>query len=132
VSRSSGDPIPEDVRRFILEHIDSVPALEALLLMKRDVPRQWTAGAIAAELYMDPRKVTPFLGDLSSRGLCGNAPGAEPVYFWRPATPAVAENLERLAQVYAKHLVPVTNLIHAKPGPSVRGFSDAFRLRGSE
>lgn len=132
MNRGAGRPIPDDVQRFILEHIDSVPALEALLIMKRDPDKQWTAAAMAAELYMDRRTVAPFLADLSARGLCGALHREEAVYFWRPASPALAESLERLAEVYAKHLVPVTNLIHSKPRPSVRGFSDAFRLRGSE
>ena len=37
--------------------------------------------------------------------------------------------LERLAEIYAKHLVPVTNLIHSKPKPRIQEFADAFRLR---
>ena len=132
MSRKSSSPIPEEVRRFILDYIDSVPALEALLIMMRNREKHWTAGAMAAELYLDPRTVAPFLADLSARGLCGSQPGEEPVYVWRPATRDLADSLEHLARVYAKHLVPVTNLIHGKPRASVRGFSDAFRLRGSE
>lgn len=132
MTRWSTNPIPEEVRRFVLDHIDSVPALEALLIMMRNRETRWTAEAMAAELYMDRRTVAPFLADLGVRGLCGSQPGEEPAYYWRPATPELADSLEQLAEVYAKHLVPVTNLIHSKPRASVRGFSDAFRLRGAE
>jgi hypothetical protein len=125
-------PIPDDVRRFIVEHIDSVPALEALLLMRRSPDRRWPAGQLAAELYMKPSELAPVLSDLAARGLCGTAENSEPMYFWAPATPDIGGRLDRLADVYARYLVPVANLIHSKPRPSVRGFSDAFRLRGKE
>ncbi|MEX2223362.1 MAG: hypothetical protein WEG40_16345 [Candidatus Rokuibacteriota bacterium] len=128
----SAGPIPEDVRRFIIEHIDSVPALEALLLMRRSAERRFTVAMLAAELYMDPRQVAPILSELGTRGLCGTSGGAEPMYFWRPATAEMADALGRLADVHARYLVPVTNLIHGKPRASLRGFSDAFRLRGNE
>ncbi|HXH83546.1 MAG TPA: hypothetical protein VNN07_11535 [Candidatus Tectomicrobia bacterium] len=132
MSAGTGGPIPDDVRRFVVEYIDSVPALEALLLMRKSPCRRWTAAMLAAELYMEPQHVKPILADLSGRGLCGTEEGVDAVYFWRPATPALDEALGRLADVYARYLVPVTNLIHSKPRPSVRQFSDAFRLRGNE
>jgi hypothetical protein len=128
----SSRPIPDDVRRFIVEAIDSIPMLEALLLMRRQPERRWTTGMLAAELYMEPRQVAPFLADLVARGLCGMVENSEPLYVWKPATPELAQALERLADVYARHLVAVTNLIHSKPRASVRGFSDAFRIRGTE
>jgi hypothetical protein len=37
-----------------------------------------------------------------------------------------------LADVYARYLVPVTNLIHAKPKSRVQEFADAFKLRKDE
>lgn len=132
MSTPPGGPIPDDVRRFIIEHIDSVPALEALLLMRRIPDKKWTVAMLAAALYMEPRRVAALLADLSHRGLCGSQPDSETMYFWRPATAELGEGLNRVAETYARHLVPVTNLIHSKPRASVRGFSDAFRLRGNE
>jgi len=40
--------------------------------------------------------------------------------------------VERVADVYARYLVPVTNLIHAKPQIKVQKFADAFKLRKKE
>lgn len=46
------EPIPEDVRRFILTSIISVPYLEALLLL-RNAPNQWWESAtVAQRLYI--------------------------------------------------------------------------------
>ena len=86
----SADPIPADVRRFLVEHIDSVPALEALLLMRGSPGRRWTVTMLAGELYMRPQEVRPILVELSARGLCGSGGGDEPVYWWQPSTPARA------------------------------------------
>jgi hypothetical protein len=128
--RQSREPIPDDVRNFIVTYIDSVPALEALLLMRRSPERRWTAAALAEELYLDVSHVAPLLVDLSTRGLCA-VEGPSPHYFGQPATPELGEQVDRVADAYGKYLVAVTNLIHSKPRPSVRGFSDAFRLRGN-
>ena len=125
-------PIPEDVQRFIIEYIDSVPALEALLLMRRIRDREWTVSMLAHDLFVEPQRVAVVMSDLVGRGLCGMRKAEEPLYFWGPATVAIAERLEHLAAAYATHLIAVTQVIHEKPRPSVRGFSDAFRFRGRE
>ena len=130
---TSPNPIPEECRDLIVEYIDSVPALEALLVMRRLPDRAWTLSTLAAELYTDPRRLAPILTDLSARGLCGSpGDGGEAQYTALPASTELARRIDALAAVYAHNLVAVTNLIHSKPRASVRGFSDAFRLRGGE
>jgi hypothetical protein len=128
----TSDPLPDDVRRFLVAHIDSVPALEALLLMRKSRGHRWTTAGVAAELYMRPQDVAPILADLSARGLCASGGGDPPEYWWQPATPDIEALLERTTEIYTRYLVPVTNLIHSKPRASVRQFSDAFRLRSTE
>jgi hypothetical protein len=116
--RCHPDGIPEDVHRFILEHIESVAALEALVLLRRKPDRPWPVGALAAELYVDGRELAPVLARLAAAGLCRAHAGPETLYGWGPATLEDAAMIERLADVYARHLIPVTHLIHAKPHPS--------------
>jgi len=129
---SANTPIPEAMRRFIVDYIDSVPALEALLLMRRSPEREWTLSAFSSELYLEPRRLAPVLAELAARGLCRTRAEGEMRYTALPPTVELARSLDELADLYSHHLVAVTNLIHSKPRPSVRGFSDAFRLRGSE
>ena len=47
--------IPEDLRRFILNSIPSVPHLEALLLLRHDPQNTWNAPVIAQRLYIDEK-----------------------------------------------------------------------------
>jgi hypothetical protein len=41
------EPIPDDVREFILGHIDSIAQLEALLLLRRNPSTTWNAHSVA-------------------------------------------------------------------------------------
>lgn len=121
--------IPEDVQRFVLEKIDSVAQLEALLLLRGNPDRDWAARALAARLYIGEEQTAELLLALRAQGFVAvNAQDAS-LYRFQPATAELAHMLDRLAEIYAKHLVPVTNLIHSKPKPRIQQFADAFRLR---
>src|SRR5688572_27525821 len=49
--------IPEDVRRFLLQCIDSVEQLEVLLLLHRDPGKVWSTEAVAQALYSNPDSI---------------------------------------------------------------------------
>ena len=51
------------------------------------------------------------------------------LYRYRPNSKELKVMLDRLAEIYARHLVPVTNLIHSKPKSRIQEFADAFQLR---
>ena len=120
--------IPDDIGRFVLEKIDSVAQLEGVLLLRRDPQRQWSAAELAARLYISEAQTAELLMGLSAQGLV--AAGRQPaMYSYQPGTPELGEMLDRLAEVYSKQLVAITNLIHSKQKPRVQAFADAFRLR---
>jgi hypothetical protein len=117
--------IPDDVRDFILGHIDSVAQLEALLLLRKGAERDWSAADVAGRLYIDTPAAAELLARLAAEGICGASNG---LHRYDPATPELARLIDRLAETYARYLIPVTNLIHAKPS-RVQQFADAFRFR---
>jgi hypothetical protein len=119
------DPIPADLREFILRFIDSVAHLEALLLLRASPESPWDAPVVAQRLYTTEKQAAELLAQLCEDGLlvCENN-----LYrYGRPSTETVAM-IDRLAESYAKHLIPVTNLIHGKPR-RIRQFADAFKFR---
>lgn len=63
------DLIPEDLRDFILRHIDSIAQLEALLLLRRNPEETWTAEASAKRLYISEADATHVLDRLCADGL---------------------------------------------------------------
>jgi len=125
----TSNPIPEDVRQFILDKIDSVAQLEALLLLRANPSDDWDAAAVAKRLYVDE----PQAGSALNRSLEEKllfTPSAEPRrYRYQPESPELGRMIDRVAEIYSKHLVPVTNLIHAKPKSRVQEFADAFKFR---
>lgn len=118
------DLVPADVREFIQRHIDSVAQLEALLLLRGSPDVSWDIATTAQRLYATEQEIVDVLARLCADGLlvCNDE-----VYRYEPA-PELRQSVDRLASVYASHLIPVTNMIHAKPR-RIREFADAFRFR---
>jgi hypothetical protein len=54
------------------------------------------------------------------------------VYRYRPDTGDLREMVDRLAYYYSKHLVPVSNLVHAKVQMRMEQFAEAFRFFSKE
>jgi hypothetical protein len=52
------EPIPDDLREFILGHIDSIAQLEALLLLRRNPGTTWNASSVAQRLYVSEGEAT--------------------------------------------------------------------------
>lgn len=120
--------IPDDVAQFILDKIESVAHLEALLILRRDPEAEWNASALAARLYISEEQTGALLMGLRAQGFVA-AKNSPSLFQYRPAAIELHQMLDRLADIYARHLVPVTNLIHSKPKPRIQEFADAFRLR---
>ncbi len=57
------------VDQFILDEIDSVPHLEALLLVWSRRPKRWSTEEMARELYVQPERAAKILQDLVNRSL---------------------------------------------------------------
>ena len=119
------DLISEDLRDFILRHIDSIAQLEALLLLRRNSGETWTAAKAAARLYISENEATNVLEHLCSADLLSCSDGQ---YRFAAQPDEQRKMVERLAEFYGRHLIQVTNLIHTKPR-RLREFSDAFKIR---
>jgi hypothetical protein len=120
--------IPEDVRRFVLTSIPSVPFLEALLLMRADPDRSWHRDTLARRLYVREKTAEDLLADLCTARIavpCQDG-GA---YRYAPIEAGMRERIDRLADVYATHLVEVTHLIHSSLDRKAQQFADAFKWR---
>jgi hypothetical protein len=118
--------VAEDVHRFILTSIPSVPHLEALLLLRRERGAEWDEARLARRLYVAEKTARTLLADLSEAGFVAALPGTDAVFVFRPASPEQSETLDKVADAYSRNLIEVTNLIH---GRSARLFADAFRIR---
>ena len=123
------DPVPEIVREFIANHIDSIAELEALLLMRNDPQVGWSTAALAERLYINREQTDEVVAKLCSLELAAETGRGSVTYHYRPSSPELDGVVESVAETYTRYLIPVTNLIHSKPQTKVQQFADAFKLR---
>lgn len=123
-------PISEDLRRFILTSVPSVPFLEALLLLRATPDQRWSGTMLAGRLYIAERTAQGLLDELCRAGMAAPCPSPDQhCYCYAPASGTLRERIDGLAELYARHLVDVTNLIHSSLDRKAQQFADAFRLR---
>jgi hypothetical protein len=124
-------PIPEDIRRFVLTSIASVPHLEALLLLRASEGSAWSDTLLARRLYIPDKVAHTLMADLCRSGMleAEPQPGAVTCYRYQPASLALRHTIDALAALYARQLVEVTHLIHARLDRKAQQFADAFKWR---
>jgi hypothetical protein len=118
------EPVSPALRAFLLDHIESVAQLEALLLLRRE-RKPLPVAAVARALYVPEAAAAEELTALGVRGLVAVE---EDAWHYAPATPETAARVDELAETYARALIPVTNIVHGNP-LRLRRFAEAFRFR---
>ena len=116
-----------EVDRFLLERIETVPHLEALLLLWNSRPKTWSADAIADALYIPAEAARMILDDLARENLA--AVSGSPAGYFYESEPARDRLAGLVDLAYRRELVRITRLIHSKPSAAIREFARAFRLR---
>lgn len=114
--------VPDEIRDFILKHIASVAQIEALLLIWSNPEKRWSVPRVAARIYTNEAETAHALDGLCANGLLVRAEDA----FGLSTSEENTEMIGRLKEAYARHLIPVTDVIHGKsrgPRPAdARGF----------
>jgi hypothetical protein len=121
--------IPEHVLRFLAEKIDTVPQLEALLLLWENQPRAWEPDEAAARIYVRRDVAADILNTLQRRDLLTVESTSPPRFRYNSEWDASGEVMPHVAEAYRRHLVPITTFIHSKAPSSVREFARAFDLK---
>lgn len=119
------NPQRAEIDRFLLAEIDSIPHLEAVLLIWKSRPKQWSIDDLSRSLYVPVDRARAIVHDLELREVvllsaelcCYNS-------AYRHDT-----MIAQVDTAYRQELVRITNLIHSKASPSVREFARAFRLK---
>jgi hypothetical protein len=120
-------PIPDDIRRFVIASVASVPFLEALLLLRAHPQTCWSGAELARRLYVAPSLGDELLGQLTEGGFA--VPGEPAGTLCWNAQGEYAALVGDLAQIYSENVVGITELIHSRQERRAQQFADAFRLR---
>ncbi len=116
--------VPDDIRDFILKHIASVAQIEALLLIWSNPEKRWSVSKVAARIYVGETETAKALEGLCANGLLVRKDDA----FGLNASEQNVEMIGRLRQAYARHLIPVTDVIHGKSrGPRLTAEARGLR-----
>jgi len=116
--------MPEEVRDLIVRHIDSVTQLETLLFLHARSNEQWDAASVAKRLFAPLPDMAAALATLAVDGFLVSERGQYRYAGRHDRDTAV----DALAEAYAHHLIPITNLVHSK-ARHIRTSSDTFKLR---
>ncbi|MGB9029836.1 MAG: hypothetical protein WCC27_06920 [Acidobacteriaceae bacterium] len=119
------NPRNPEIDRFILDEIESVPHLEALLLLWNSRPKQWPMEELAALLYLSDERTRQILEELQQRSLIlivDSGCSYNPAY-------SRDHLMQDVDKIWRRELVRVSNLIHSKASPAVREFARAFRFK---
>ena len=117
-----------EVYQFVLDEVDSVPHLEALLLLWNSRPQPWTLDNIAKRLYVASSTAAALVQDLSRQGLATIIPGSPEQYGYGPQSEEKDMLISRLDAIYRREVVRISTMIHSKPSSRVRDFARAFRF----
>ncbi|MFC4307456.1 hypothetical protein ACFPN2_00040 [Steroidobacter flavus] len=120
------------VERFLLDSIDTVPHLEALLLLFQSPSIAWTVVDLAARIYVPEKQANGILEDLTRRSLIVRNDQSPPQYQYVERSPEQSALLENVARSYRTQLVQLTRFIHSNASGSVRDFARAFRLKDKD
>jgi hypothetical protein len=121
--------IPDDVRRFVLTSIPSIPYLELALLFRRDRAATWSPAAVAKVLYISEANAAELLVALAGAGIIAPQAGVENGYVYAPRGPELDDALARLDECYRRDIIGITELVHDTTQRSAHRFAEAFKLR---
>ena len=114
---------------FIVGQIDSVPHLEALLLLFNSRPKAWSIETMANSLYVRSDVAARILDSLLQRKLIAVDSHRPDVFFYASEDDYQNRLVEVVDAVYRKEVVRVSSLIHSKGSAGVRDFARAFRIK---
>ena len=122
------EPIPEDLRRFLLTSVPSVPFVEALLLLREARGEPVETTQVARRLYLPEHAAVTVLEQLAQARIVERSPQGPSAHRFAP-DPGLATVVEQLASYYRSHLVEITDVIHSRTGRKAQKFADAFKWR---
>lgn len=105
------DVLPAAVRRFVEGYLDTVTAVEVLLLLHRESSRPWSSRAVASRLRIDPDQTEGILDGFDRRGLVRRRGRS---FEYGPQTEETAGAVDTLADVYPRYRYRIMDLILTK------------------
>lgn len=122
-------PIADDIRRYVLTRVPSVPYMEAILLLREKKDDGWEAAQVARRLYLSEAQADLLLQQLRNDGVVKLRQGKTNAYYYAPVSMELRELMERVVLAYRQNLVAISTLIHSRAGGKAQLLAEAFVWR---
>jgi hypothetical protein len=117
-----------ELKQFVEHNIESVPQLEALLLLRKEPDRAWSAVDIAKALYIQEDAAAALLAEFVRREFAKYPTSDAGNIIYRARDQTTDRLIDELQAAYQDRRVAVISLIYSKPLNKVQTFADAFRF----
>lgn len=122
------EPIPDEIRRFVLTSIPSVPFVEAMLLFRALQGQPVETSKVAERLYVPDKLGAALVAQLRAARIVEPVAG-DPASCRYAPEPELAKMLDQIAFYYVHDLIGMTRLIHSHTERMARQFAEAFKIR---
>lgn len=128
------EEIPEDIRLFLLEHVESYEQLDILALLRPQADRSFSCDDIAGATGMSLSAVETALDGLRQGGiLSGSADRGGQRFRYTPSDPEIDGLVERLLRAYKENPLGIVKLMSANAIErvrtyAIRAFANSFVL----
>jgi len=121
--------IPEEVKIFLDQHIDSIAELEVMLFLRVYRDRRWSTASVAERIYSTEEFSAAVLAKLTESGFITTDDMSPALFQYQPRNQELARMLDQVAEVYTKYLIPVTEIVHKKSRRNIEGLAQAFKFK---
>ena len=122
------EPIPDEIRRFVLTSIPSVPFVEAVLLFRALQGQPVATSKVAERLHISGKLGAALVEQLRTARIVERVAGDPASWRYAPE-PELAKMLDQIAFYYVHDLIGMTRLIHSRTERMARQFAEAFKIR---
>lgn len=118
--------LPQDIRNFLTDCIETVSQLELLFIFYENKTRTWTATSISKELRTHASMALKQMDVLQSKGILKKE---NDQFSYAPQSEKIDENISKLHELYRERPVAIVTFIYTKPEDKLKGFADAFKFK---
>jgi hypothetical protein len=127
------DTLPESVRAFLRDHVESYEQLELLLFLRTHAADEWPISALAERVRFPAEELDDAVRGLVAAGCIAERTQPGRTLRYAPSGEGQAEAIDALAAAYAARPLAIIKLMNANAIERVRSaamdtFADAFVL----
>lgn len=126
--RDNGD-LADVVVRDVDQYVDSLDALEVMMLLFRERQRSWSPDAVAVELRISVRVSRRELDRMRTKGVASEKDGA---YRFDQSDVDKAAAVAHIAAAYGTRRIELINYVASQTLKRIQSIADAFKLKKDE